>query len=308
MDAVRRFGAFVGMMLFAGSLAASAGGASRPAGATPVGSLNVFNGRFAPSASKRRARIFVSDAGDETVDILTYAGAQVHQITGLSEPQGLCSDQSTVWVANTGDSNLIRYSATGAQLATLADTGQYPVGCSVDRAGDVAASNIISTSSGPGSVSIWPNGSRSPANYAVPGMTRVYFIAYDPNGDLFVGGTNGGSTTSFAELLKGGSSFRPFTIKGATIQLGEGSLQYAYGALAVGGNNVIYQVKIDGAQGRIVGSTLIEGVGGFCITAFRTVIVVDVDLDVELYGYPTGGRIRVLGNGFGQPIGCAVVD
>jgi hypothetical protein len=310
MDAVRRFGALVGTALFAGSLAASAGGASQPAGATPAFSRDVFSASFVPSASRRRARIFVSDAGDETVDILTYAGGSVHQITGLSEPQGLCTDRSTVWVANTGGSNLVRYSASGVQLAVLADAGQFPVGCSVDRAGDVAAANIISTSSGPGSVSVWPNGGSSPANYAVPGMTRVYGIAYVPNGDLIVDGTNGGSTMSFAELVKGGSSFRPFTIEGATFTI-PGSLQYAYRALAVGHYNAlyasIYQVKVEGAHGRIVGSTRVP-YGPFCISPFHTVIVIDPDGKLDVYAYPTGGYIRTFGGGFGLPIACAIVD
>src|SRR5580698_1658513 len=55
------------------------------------------------------AKAAVSDAADETVDLLTYpGGATVGQITGLSEPQGMCNQAGkTFWVANTGGSNII---------------------------------------------------------------------------------------------------------------------------------------------------------------------------------------------------------
>jgi hypothetical protein len=308
MDIVRPSGAAVLVAAVATLLAASA---SQPASAAPRIASNAFAARFAPTANQRRARVFISDAADETIDILDYAtGGQVNQITGLNEPEGLCNDGETALLSNTGDSDLVRYSAGGKLLATLPDTGEYPVDCSVDRAGDVAAANIESTSGGPGSVSVWEHGTGSPTNYSVPGMTYVGFTAYDPHGDLFVSGGNGGSAVLFAELVKGASSFRPFTIEGATFGF-SGGLQYAYGALAVGNDNGIYQVKVEGTRGRVVGSTRISGADGvFCITPFKTVIAINVgSSSVALYAYPTGLLIRTLGGGgFGQPISCTAVD
>jgi hypothetical protein len=259
------------------------------------------------------ARVFATSASSNTIFIYSYATGKLlgSFSTGINEPQGLCNNKKSVWLANTADSNLVRYSAAGKVLGTLTDTGQYPVSCAVDKQGDIAAANILSTSGGPGSVSIWTGGSGSPVNYPVPGMSRVYFIGYDPNGDLFVDGSSGSGAFALAERAKGGSAFIALTLSGGTIGF-PGGVQYADNALALGdqsGNGVIYQTHVSGSTATIVGTTDLNGAGDvaqFCITRYKTVIAPGDD-GLELYAYPAGGApIRAIGSGQGL-LGCAIL-
>jgi hypothetical protein len=337
----RSFGFAVGISA-AALLAGCAGGGSPSNGVTPgalpeaasvqraagFGAFNTFVARVAakavhpsvgrswPATNQRGARFFVSDAGDETVDLFGYKSLkQLDQITGLSEPQGMCSHRKTAWLANTGGSDFIHFNAAGKVIGILPDPGQFPVGCAVDKHGDLAGANIISTNSGPGSVSIWAGGHGSPTNYPITGMARVYFLAYDPDGNLFADGSSASGVFELAELAKGASAFVPLTVDGATINF-PGSLQYAYGALALvdqsgsAGHSVVYQAHVSGKVATIVSKTelndALDAVGS-CITPFGTIIVADAaDLDVQIYAYPGGGNpLHTIQPGFGQPIGCA---
>ena len=264
------------------------------------------------------ARVFATAAGANAGYIFAYATGKLLGSfgTGLSEPQGLCTDKKTVWLANTGDSNLLRFSKTGKPLGTLADAGQFPVSCAVDAQGDVAASNIISASGGAGSVSIWSGGHGSPTNYPVAGMARVYFIGYDPRGNLFVDGSDASGIFALAELSKGASAFTPLTLSGATIGF-PGGVQFADRALAIGdqsgpsGNAVIYQTHVSGSTATVAGTTVLKDGGDvtqFCITKYKTVIAPTAPA-LELFAYPAGGGpVRGFGAGSQTELtGCAIV-
>src|SRR5579872_1646966 len=99
---------------------------------------------------------------------------------GFLEVQGACIDKSgNVYVANTASSTVDEYSHSGAYVATLADPNEYPVSCAYDRStGNLAVSNIIDTSGGPGSISIYSGGVLQ-NTYFPPNMSRVYFIGYE---------------------------------------------------------------------------------------------------------------------------------
>jgi hypothetical protein len=267
-----------------------------------------------PVASAAGARVFSTSA--EVNDVYSFAYATGKLLgsfgTGLSEPQGLCNEKKTVWVANTADSNLLQFSKAGKPLGTLADTGQFPVSCASDKQGDVAAANIISTSGGAGSVSIWAGGRGSPKNYPVTDMSRVYFITYDARGDVFVDGSNASGAFALAELPKGASSFKALTVSGAAIGF-PGGVQFADGALAIGdqeSNGVIYQTHVSNSTATVVGSTTLNSAGDvaqFCITKFKTVIA-DSSNGLELFAYPAGGNsIRAFGSASQGLSGCAVV-
>jgi hypothetical protein len=260
----------------------------------------------------------ISDAGDETVDLLTYpGGSQVGQITGLSEPQGMCAQAGkTFWVANTGGSNIIHYNAARKQLGSITDSGQYPVGCSTFK-GNVAVSNIISTSSGPGSVTVYAGGKGTGTNYSVSNMSRVYFITYDKTGDIYVSGEDASGVADLAWLKHGGSSFAPVTLDGATINF-PGTVQFARGSVVVGdqsgsgGHSVLYQTSGAGtATLTVTGSTQLNSAldAVQCwITAKAGVVVPDAaDLNVQYYAYPAGGSPTKTISGFGQPIGATVI-
>jgi len=110
--------------------------------------------------------------------------------TNILEPQGMVVDSKhNVWIANTGDSNVVMLAKGGTTIKkTLADTGEYPVDVSVDSNGNVFATNIVTTASGPGSVSEWVGGKGTPKNLVVDkGNATVYLCALDANHNLYVG-------------------------------------------------------------------------------------------------------------------------
>jgi len=264
------------------------------------------------------AKAAVSDAADETVDLLTYpGGATVGQITGLSEPQGMCNQAGkTFWVANTGGSNIIHYNGARKQIGSITDSGQFPVGCSTHD-GNVAVSNIISTSSGPGSVTIYAGGKGTGTNYPVSNMSRVYFITYDKGGNIYVSGSDASGIPQLAWLKHGGSSFAPVTLDGATINF-PGTVQFARGKVVVGdqsgsaGHSVLYQTSGDGtATLTVTGSTQLNSAldAVQCwITAKAGVVVPDAaDANVQYYPYPSGGSPTKTISGFGQSIGATTI-
>ncbi len=124
-------------------------------------------------------------------------GALAPPPEGFNEPQGACTDKSgNFYFANTSLSTVDEYSHNGTYIATIADSGQFPVGCAVDRStGNLAVSNIIDTSGGPGSISIYSGGVRQ-NTYVPNNMSRVYFMGYEAGtGVLWLSGSN--STVGF---------------------------------------------------------------------------------------------------------------
>jgi hypothetical protein len=275
-------------------------------------------GFFSPDPAGPKA--FISDAGNNTVDRYTFPGAVVRApiTANLNQPQGLCAQNGTsAWVANTSDSNLLHYGPGGHLLAggTLSDPGQYPVGCSVYGT-TLAVSNIISTTGGNGSVTIFPNGTGPGTNYAVSNLARVYFIGYDPNGNLFVDGSDSNGVFGLAELVNGGAAFTPLTLAGATVNF-PGTVQFAGGHLVIGdqsgsgGHSILYQTIVSGATATVTGSTQLNSAVDAvqCWIRGGRVIVPDAgSANVQFYSYPAGGTPTTTINGFGQPIGSTVVQ
>jgi hypothetical protein len=260
---------------------------------------------------------FVSDAVDDTVDVLTYpAGKETGQVTGLSKPQGMCAqDGKTAWVTDTGLSILVEYDAAGHAIATLNDAGQYPIGCSTFK-GNIAVSNIGSATGGAGSVTIYASGGTS-KNYPVSNMSRVYFIGYDRKGDLYASGSNASGIAQLAWLKYPPSMFEPVTLRGATINF-PGTVQFARGKMVIGdqsgsaGHSVLYQTSGAGtATLTVTGTTQLNSAldAVQCwITAKAGVVVPDArSANVQYYPYPAGGSPSKIISGFGQPIGAATV-
>jgi hypothetical protein len=341
LSALRSFGSIIGAAVVLALLAGCGASGPQSPDVTPVisqgaasvqraASFGAFNtlvarvdakavhpsvGRPWPALNQRGVHFFISDAADETVDVFGYKSlTQTGQITGLNEPQGMCDNKRMVWLADTGDSDLIHYNATGKMIGTLSDAGQYPSGCAVDRQDDLAVANTISSSGGSGSVSIWKHARGNPRNYPLPGGGRVYCLAYDPHGNLFVDGSNASGSFVLYELPKGGSTFVPITVVGATINF-PGNLQYAYDALTIGdqsgsdGHSFLYQAHITGRKAVVDGTTEFDDAVDavqVCITPFATAIVADAgSATVQIYAYPAGGNPIHTISGFGQPIGCA---
>ncbi len=118
------------------------------------------------------------------------SGKQLAQLTGsdgMNQPQGNKTDSSGNWyIANTGDANVLEYSADGSTLeATLDDTGWYPVDVAI-HGNQVAVSNLAALSFTPGILNIYTGGSTK-ASYFLsdPLAMDGAGTAYDSKGKCY---------------------------------------------------------------------------------------------------------------------------
>jgi hypothetical protein len=174
---------------------------------------------ISPEARRAPRLLYVSDDGTNDIDIFTMPGLALKgQLTGFSEPQGMCSDASgNIWVANTGTNQLLQLSRSGSLLKTLSDPTGFPVGCAVNRLNnDLAVTNIIGNPSGDGNVVVYANSTGTPQAFADPSVFEYFFPAYDNDGNLYVDG-EGSAGFALMELAAGSSTFSNITISGGTL-------------------------------------------------------------------------------------------
>jgi hypothetical protein len=297
---------------------------STPFGLAPSASRSSVLSHSAPPRSwmapdaKRRDLLYVSDFQNNEVSVFSYPkGDLMGTLTGFLGPYGECADPSgNVYIANDKPPEVLEYAHGGtAPIATIKDPGEYAYSCAYDpTTGDLAITNEYSrNSTHGGSVSIYRHGRGKPHTYAVSGVFYMYFASYDDKGNLFVDGLplpTGG--IAFAELPKGGTTFKPITLN-VNIQFA-GGVQWDGSHIAVGdqANPVIYQFSISGSKGTEVGSTPLNGakeVAEFWKQG-RDVAAPDTYpayLRVGLWKYPAGGSdLKYLYNNFGLPVAATV--
>ena len=290
---------------------------------------------ISPDARRSQHLLFIADYGASVVDIFTLpALALKGQLTGLSSPEGECSDASgNIWVANTGLQQLLQYSHTGTLLRTLADYGEYPAGCALNKNGDLAVANIENGSGGPGNVTVFKNASGSGTPYTSPSIYQYFFVAYDPEGDLYFDGTDASRANSYlAQLPVGASATQPISLSGGTLHLA-GMVQWyrAFGYLALGDqecggttSSCVYLVSFYKSRGTIMSTTnLMNYAGGNVCDLVQGVIGANGEhflagMDYEVCGYTpttadrcayTSGGVPVEYNstaGLVEPIGAAI--
>jgi hypothetical protein len=269
-----------------------------------------------PNCCANAKTLFVSDSGTNEVQMFdfpsnTYIGQLAAPPEGFSEPQGMCSDnKGNVYLANTGVQSIDEFAHDGTYVRTLSDTGQYPVGCAFDKStGNLAVSNIISTSDGAGSISVYTNATGTPTNYAGGGFQRIYFLAYmGKTGVLYFDGENTSYAVAYGSLSNG--SITPINITGGTIEF-PGSVNYSAKtkSMNIGDQEgaVLYQISPTGA---ITGSTPLTGASDIVQGTIKGSSFIGPDAgnaDVEIFAYPAGGSPQSTISGyFSEPIGSAV--
>jgi hypothetical protein len=227
---------------------------------------------ISPEARRAHRLLYVSDDGTDDIDIFTMPGLALKgQLTGFSEPQGMCTDASgNIWVTNTGTLQVMKLSRSGSLLKTLSDPTGFPVGCSVNRSNnDLAVTNIIGNPSGDGNVVVYENSTGTPEQFSTPSVMEYFFLAYDNNGNLFVDG-EGSSGDTLLELASGSSTFSNVTISGATLSF-PGGLNWdsATSSLVIGDQGCItpaasclYSATVSDDVGTITGVTYLLGLSG----------------------------------------------
>ncbi|MGA7354438.1 MAG: hypothetical protein WBW76_03315 [Candidatus Cybelea sp.] len=266
---------------------------------------------------KKKALLYISDYNNSVLDVYSYPALKmVGQVTGLSNPDGLCNDKKgNIWAANNTGSNLAEYKHGGTSpISTVTDSNNYPVSCSVDPvSGNLAASNIFTFSGGQGSVAVYAKAKGSPTLYQDADLHYVYFVGYDNKGNLFADGENASGIFKFAELAKGSSTLKTIALSGGTITF-PGTIRWDGKNVAVGDQEYQGQAttavdQTNGGGGQITGTTVLSGsvdVVGYAID--KTVLIgADAGLaEVELFKYPAGGPATKTITGFSAPYGAAV--
>jgi hypothetical protein len=266
--------------------------------------------------------LYISDATSGDLYVYSYPGAKLKGVlTGLSAPEGECVDKAgDVFVANTGATEILEYAHGGTSpIATLSDSGYFPLGCSVDpTTGNLAVTNICGELYGQclynGNVLVYPNAKGQPTSYSDPAVTQPFFCGYDDKGNVYVDGLYNDTSFAFAELRRGRSSFTNITLNESVYQ--PGGVQWDGKYVAVGDedlyNNVVLQFKIKGTQGKLArrGGTPLDG--GTLVVQFwiQGNLIVGPNHggsgSVMFWRYPAGGSpIKTL-DAFSTPIGSTV--
>jgi hypothetical protein len=308
--------------------------AARPNAAVRI---NHHKSWVSPDAKRAPRLLFISDYGAGDVSIFTMPDLALKgTLTGFSFPEGECSDAAgNIWIANTGASQMLLYTRTGTLIKTLAVPYQFPASCSVNKAnGDLAVTNIESTSGGVGSVMVFKNATGTPTTYTAPNFYLYFFAGYDDNGNLFFDGMDASRLTSYlAELPNGSKNTQLITLNGASWHVAGMVQWYHHGAyLALGDQECngypsacIFFVSISGSTGNVTGGTslttyqgnpvcdLAEGV--IAANGERYVAGADYEtcgytpITANRWPYPGGGPPTNYNNGvasFVEPLGAAV--
>lgn len=246
--------------------------------------------------AKKDDLLYLTDEEADAVYVYSWPrGKMEGTLTGFYAPNGECVDKAgDVFVANEDTSQIFEYAHGGTSpINTLNDADEYPVGCSSDpTTGNLAVTNIDTTRGGEGSVAIYADASGSPTTYTAPNFYYYFFCAYDDKGNLFVDGTNNGSTFEFAELPAGSSTFETIALN-QSIDF-PGGVQWDGKHVAVGDQEqpYIYEFAIKGSSGSEVGSTPLDDtndVSQFWIQGRKVVAPDFLNSEEQIFKYPAGG-------------------
>jgi hypothetical protein len=228
---------------------------------------------LSPDIPKTTRVLFVTDSS--TGDAYLFKAATLKHlgtITGLSDPQGACSDnKGNVWIANWGAGNIVEYSHEGVLENTLTDSTGTPAGCAWDpTTGNLAVTNIDDTGSEPGAVLIYHHASGSPSAYRNNAQHLYFFAGYDTKGNLFFDGENSSGTFMLSELSKGAVKASTIEIIGGTIYFPGTVEWYATGNYLIVGDQscgdinaaCLYHLSIAKKAGTIKGKTGLKGYTG----------------------------------------------
>lgn len=216
--------------------------------------------------------------------------------SGISEPQGVCANKSDVWVANTGTSQLLEYPVgKTTSSGSLTDTGEYPTDCTIDKKGDIAISNIESTSGTAGDVVIFAGGKGSGTAVSCSNLHRYYFISYDKKGNLWVDGENSSYGFGFCEIPAGASSGTPITLSQNPSFPGGVEATKKGVTILDQDSSTIDEYKVTGSSGTLSGSIVLDESGDDLVTDW-------FDGKYILAGNLTTGQ----GDSFGKKGGAAI--
>ncbi len=275
---------------------------------------------FADVDASVKAAVIVSDSGTNDVYAYSSSGKLIATITGFSEPQGMGGTKAgSFYVADTGNSNILLYANDfKTKIATLKDPNQYPVGVSYyEKTGIVGVTNIISTSDGAGSVSFYAREKTTPCvTVSSSSWGRVYFDAFDADGNLFIDGEDTSGNVLVGEITGGCKATTITTLKVSNAISFPGGVQVTKtGDIAIGDQEgaavYTYKAPVKGSLGKPIETTPLTGSSDavtFAFTALDKYLwTADAGLAAsEKFDYPAGGSPVAGITGFSEPIGVVV--
>jgi len=174
-----------------------------------------------PDKKKKKGAGLLYIGDEETNDVYIYdypKGTAVGTLTGFDEPYGECNDaKGNVYIANFGAGDAVEYAPKATKSTQTFDSGGTPIGCSVDKGGDVAV-----TSFDPGEITVFAGGNPSKGTTYTGSCTYLWTAGYDSSGNLVAVGETSSGGRCYDALASGGKSLESVSFSG-TIDFPGGS-------------------------------------------------------------------------------------
>ena len=311
------------LALVAGSFAQNALLAKTHVSRVPVQKSNVkvhpyYNSKF--FATGVPSTVAVSDSGTDTVNIYNESGTLEATLTGFFEPQGMTSDRAgNIYIADTEDEQIQVWAPPYSGPPTLiADPGQFPAGVDQRNNGAfLAVSNIISDSDGPGSISLYRNGSLV-ATVSDPNLEECFFLGFDATGNLYFTGFNADFEVTVGEIAHaatGGRTIQYLTTSNS-ISFPGGVQVNNDGTIDIGDQSSPSQIyRYNPPSGGSLGSPISTTSLGSSVDAVTFALKVHNHnlytadaggADSQEYSFPGGTLENTISGGLSEPIGVAL--
>jgi hypothetical protein len=244
--------------------------------------------------------------GDQAVYVYAYTTGRLKgKLVGFAYPEGLCVDKTgDVFVPDATYGEIFVYPHGSAKPSSVLDDAQsysQPVDCSIDPATGNRA--VVNAFGNVGSIAIFENAQGNPQVYSDPAFSEFDHCSYDPKGNLFIVGLDHNLKFRVAELPKARTAFKAIRLRKLPHEIrGSGGMKWDGTNLAIDDlyRSTIYQVRVRGSVGMIVGSTgLTDGyyTGAFWILKAAgkksgpddALIGTHAYSGVQFWHYPAGG-------------------
>jgi len=282
------------------------------------GQANVKIVPISPDKKKAKKYAYISDSGSNEVFVYNWDGgfgSAVGSTSSVSQPQGVCSLKTAVYVANTNDSNVLLFKAPSTTSSgSLSTTGFYPVDCAVDSKGDVAVSNICTapTCAPEGNVMIFKGGKGTPTTATCPNLGRYYYLTYDKKGNIWVDGEDASYFFAFCEIPAGSTNGQAISLNVDPEFPGGVQMSGKNVAIIDQDANTWDQYSISGTSGTLSGSVSLGGgisdpVSGFITKNGKYALTANAgSANATAFAWPAGGNPVSTVSGLVEPIGVAI--
>ncbi|MBV9719761.1 MAG: hypothetical protein JOZ77_10600 [Candidatus Eremiobacteraeota bacterium] len=273
------------------------GGSASPTGATNPTSQT-------SAAATQSDLLYASRSSAGTVSVFAFpSGQKVSELTGITNPEGLCSDASGNVYVTTDSGFIYEYAHGGTSpIQSFSDPDSSQSGCAVDpTTGDLAVTNLHD-SAGNGDVVVFHSGSQKPKTSRFKNTAEFLYCAYDESGNLYASGETWHGLPFLVRLPKGGTKLE---LLKTSQPIWARSIQWVKNRLLIGaatfkhtGAVSIYPVAVSGDTGKVEAPIQLQSAfGAFGFDQYWThsnVIVgsgrVDRKGALLFWNYPQGGK------------------